>query len=258
MIEHIKPNKILSRYIKNYTVVEINSSAGFLKSDRVFPTGNSCLVFHYGTPSKFNPQESNEYIEPTLVVCGQQTSYYDLSLSGNTGMILITFKPHGLKALFSFPARELQNENLALELLLKNEANILEGRLLNSISTKERINHLETFLLKRLSGSRDYERIDYAIQLIENSKGQISTQKLSQEACLGIKQFERIFSAHVGLTPKKFSGIIRFRNVIQMKNKNQNLYQLAYDNGYYDQSHFIHDFKSLTGLTPRVFFKEGS
>lgn len=91
--------------------------------------------------------------------------------------------------------------------------------------------------------------------MIENSKGQIKTQNIAQEVCLGIKQFERIFSKHVGVNPKKFISITRFQNVIQMKRefKKINMTQLAYDNGYYDQSHFNHDFKSLTGLTPRAF-----
>ena len=73
--------------------------------------------------------------------------------------------------------------------------------------------------------------------------------------CLGIKQFERTFSKYVGVNPKKFASIIRFQNVIQMKSKHKkSMSQIAFDNGYYDQSHFLHDFKSLTGLTPKDFF----
>lgn len=78
---------------------------------------------------------------------------------------------------------------------------------------------------------------------------------MAHEVCLGIKQFERTFSKYVGVNPKKFASIIRFQNVLQIKSKNnKSMTQLAYNNGYYDQSHFIHDFKSLTGLTPKAFF----
>ena len=73
--------------------------------------------------------------------------------------------------------------------------------------------------------------------------------------CLGIKQFERTFSKYVGVNPKKFASIVRFQNVIQINSKDKRtLSQIAIDNGYYDQSHFIHDFKSITGLTPKAFF----
>lgn len=256
MFELIEPNNILRRYIKNYCVVEINNSKDFLPIERVYPNGNICMVFHYGSPSKFKKRNSGEYVEPAFVVCGLQTNYYDLSLSGKTGMILVIFKPQGFTSFFNFPAKDISNENISLNLLIGNGANVLEDKLLNSGNNKERIAQLENFLLERLTLRSDFERIDYALRLIEASKGQIKTQKLSQEVCLGIKQFERIFSNHVGINPKKFANIIRFQNVLQMKRqfKELNMFQLAFDNGYYDQSHFIRDFKRLTGLSPRDFF----
>ena len=256
MFDLIEPIEVLGKYIKNYIVVETNNCTDFLPKERILPSGNATLVFHFGSPSKFQKKNSTEYIEPNLVICGQQTSYYDLSLSGKTGMILIVFKPHGVKSFLNFSANKLLNENLSLKDLVKYEAIELEDRLFNSTSNKQRISHIETFLIKRLILDQDFERVEHAIKMIENSKGQIKTQNIAQEVCLGIKQFERIFSKHVGVNPKKFISIIRFQNVIQMKRefKKLNMTQLAFDNGYYDQSHFNHDFKSLTGLAPRAFF----
>lgn len=258
MLDFIKPTEILSKYIKNYFIVEIDNSIDFISKERVFPCGNATLVFHYGSPSKFQKKNSSEYIEPNIVICGQQTNYYDLSLSGKTGMILIVFKPHGVKSFFNFPITELLNENLSLQDLANNDAIELNDKLFNSSTNEQRINHLENFLIQRLIQNEDFDRVDHAVKMIKNSKGQIKTHEIAQEVCLGIKQFERIFSKHVGLNPKKFTSIIRFQNVIQMKRKykTSNMYQLAFDNGYYDQSHFIHDFKSLTDLTPRNFFNK--
>lgn len=258
MLDFIKPTEILSKYIKNYFIVEIDNSIDFISKERVFPCGNATLVFHYGSPSKFQKKNSSEYIEPNIVICGQQTNYYDLSLSGKTGMILIVFKPHGVKSFFNFPITELLNENLSLQDLANNHAIELNDKLFNSSNNEQRIIHLENFLIQRLIQNEDFDRVDHAVKMIKNSKGQIKTHKIAQEVCLGIKQFERIFSKHVGLNPKKFTSIIRFQNVIQIKRKykTSNMYQLAFDNGYYDQSHFIHDFKSLTDLTPRVFFNK--
>ncbi len=258
MLEIIEPTGILKKYIKNYCIVEINNSMDYIPCERVFPHGNVTLVFHYGSPSKFKEKKSNEYIESNLVICGQQTSYYDLSLSGKTGMILVIFKPHGVKPFLNLPINDLQNKNLSMSDLIKNEAIKLEDKLINSKNNHQRITHLENFLLKRIIINKDFERVEHAIKIIENSKGQIKTQVIAQEVCLGIKQFERIFSKHVGLNPKKFTSIVRFQNVIRMKmnDKNANMYQLVFDNGYYDQSHFIHDFKNLTGLSPRDFFHD--
>lgn len=255
MIDYIEPIKILSKYIKNYFIVETDNSIDYLPKERVYPCGYATMVFHYGSPSKFQKKNSSKYIEPNLVICGQQTNYYDLSLSGKTGMILIVFRPHGVKSFFNFPITELLNENLSLQDLINNEAIELEDKLLNSPNNKQRIAHLENFLTGRLICNNEFERVEHAIKMIENSKGQIKARDIAHDVCLGIKQFERIFSKYVGVNPKKFASIIRFQNVIQMNSKDKrSLSQIAVDNGYYDQSHFIHDFRSLTGLTPKAFF----
>lgn len=263
MIESIEPIKILSKYIKNYFIVETDNSTDYMPVERVYPSGHATMVFHYGSPSKFQKKNSSKYIEPNLVICGQQTNYYDLSLSGQTGMILIVFRPHGVKFFFNFPITELLNENFSLQDLIKNEAVELEDKLFNSPNNKQRVIHLENFLVKRLITygkglavrNNEFERVEHAIKTIENSKGKIKAQDIAHEVCLGIKQFERSFSKYVGVNPKKFASIVRFQNVLQINSKDKrSLSQIAIDNGYYDQSHFIHDFKSLTGLTPKAFF----
>jgi AraC-like DNA-binding protein len=258
MTEFIEPTGILKKYIKNYSVVETSNAVDYMPSVRVFPYGNVVMVFHYGSPSKFKKANANEYIEPRLVICGQQSSYYDLSLSGKTGMVFVTFKPHGVKPFFKFPVSELLNENLSMWDLIKEEAIELEDKLLYSKTNEQRIIHLENFLMKRLILNKDFERVEHAVKLIENTKGQIKTRSVAQEVFLGIKQFERVFFQNVGLKPKQFISIVKFQSVIQMKKeKNKiNMYQLAFDNGYYDQSHFIHDFKNLTGLSPGIFFND--
>ncbi len=256
MIESIKPTGILSKYINNYFIVETDNSEDYLPNERVYPCGYATLVFHYGSPSIFQKKDSSKNIEPNLVICGQQTSYYDLSLSGKTGMILIVFRPHGVKSFFNFPITELLNENLSLHDLINNETIELEDKLFNSPNNRQRITHLENFLIKRLIHNDEFERVEYALEIIENSKGQIKAQVIAHEVCLGIKQFERTFSKYVGINPKKYASIVRFQNVIQMRRKHDNssMFQLAFDNGYYDHAHFIHDFKSFTGLSPKEFF----
>jgi AraC-like DNA-binding protein len=258
MIAYFEPTKILAKYINNYVIVELNNSVDFLATERIYPSGYVTMVFHYGSPSKFRKKNSGDYIEARLVICGQQTNYYDLSLAGKTGMILIVFKPQGVKPFFNFPITELLNENLSLKDIENNEAVELEDKLLNSENNKQRIIHIEDFLIHRLIHNYDFERVEHAINIIEKSKGQIRIQEIAQEVCLGIKQFERSFSKYVGIGPKKFASIVRFQNVIQIKGKHENLSmsQLAFDNGYYDQSHFNHEFKSFTGLSPKAFFNK--
>jgi len=81
---------------------------------------------------------------------------------------------------------------------------------------------------------------------------------LADTACLSIKQFERKFSGLVGVNPKQYLRTVRFQHVLQIKKSSRFLdyTSLAMECGYFDQSHFINDFKTITGLTPGNFFKE--
>ena len=196
MIDSIQPSGILRPYIQNYFVVETDHLTDFLPEERIYPCGNATIVFHYGEPSKFKEKDSIAYIEPRLVICGQQTQYYGLSLSGKTGMILIVFKPYGVKSFFPFPATELFNENIALDNVVNHEAHELQDKLMESANNEQRIRLLEDFLMKRLVRDLDFERIQQAVKLIEVSRGQIKTREVAAEVCLGIKQFERSFSKY--------------------------------------------------------------
>lgn len=177
MIDYIEPIKTLSKYIKNYFIVETDNPIEYLPKERVYPCGYATMVFHYGSPSYFQKKNSSNCIEPNLVICGQQTNYYDLSLSGKTNMILIVFRPHGVKSFFNFPMTELLNENLSLQDLITNEAIELEDKLFNSPNNKQRIAHLENFLTRKLIYNEEFERVEHAIKLIENTKEKLRLRK---------------------------------------------------------------------------------
>ena len=72
------------------------------------------------------------------------------------------------------------------------------------------------------------------------------------------RQFERVFAQDIGISPKQYLKIIRFQYCIFQKQQNVrlNMTGLTYESGYFDQSHFVNDFKSMCGLTPRQYFTE--
>ena len=82
--------------------------------------------------------------------------------------------------------------------------------------------------------------------------------ELSSNCCLGKKQFEREFYSYIGMNPKEYSRIVRFQKTLrQMQNQQGKINQvdLAYSNGYSDQSHLIREFKKLCGYTPLTLLK---
>jgi len=166
-----------------------------------------------------------------------------------------------LSVFFDIPVKEFFNRNVPLREILKNKTPELEERLCEAASFNEQVSIVETFFLKLLEKNDrlySFERIENSIQSINKFKGNVSIDYLASCACLSRKQFERIFSRHIGASPKQFLRTIRFQNAVATKAVNiaTNLTELTYACGYYDQSHMINDFQKLSGMTPQQYFKD--
>ena len=84
-------------------------------------------------------------------------------------------------------------------------------------------------------------------------KGQIEIASLLSDFDLNYKRLERMFKKQVGLSPKAYSKVVRVQHILQQLEAapGQKLVELAYHAGYFDQAHFIREFRSVTGVTPR-------
>jgi AraC-like DNA-binding protein len=125
-----------------------------------------------------------------------------------------------------------------LHIALDNEWDVFEG-----LDKVFKVLFSETVIEKRI--------LD-AMEQIRESGGNIAMQALSEKSELSIKQLERLFVKHVGLTPKRFARIIRFLYTHQDLTQEGivDLCSKVLERGYYDQAHFNREYKRLTGLTP--------
>lgn len=254
----IQPSEILKHYVNYYYILESNSQLEYFEKQRVYPYGTVVLVFHYNQPYLFQKRNEPAEIEPRTVICGQQTTYYDLAPSGKVGMVFVVFRPFGAGMFFKIPMHEIEDKNIAFEYIVNNEANEIEDKIQNASSNLDRIMIIEKYLQKKLlQNKNDGNQVIAAINKVNETNGRITVSRLANIACLGIKQFERKFSTLVGLNPKQFLRIVRFQNILKIKKKRHlpDYTTLALECGYYDQSHFINDFKLITGITPKEFFK---
>jgi transcriptional regulator GlxA family with amidase domain len=114
---------------------------------------------------------------------------------------------------------------------------------------------IEQFLYKRIHQLETYnlKRMNAVINAIYS--GQQNIETLAQTACLGYKQFKRVFADYVGANPKDYLRVVRFQKTLHtlQTQPNINFSQLAYDCGYFDQAHFIKDFKQFSGYTPTEY-----
>ncbi len=226
-------------------------------TERVIPTENIQLMFHYRNP--FVVCQSNNTLkkQPRSIISGLCNSFSDVSTNGNTGVVFVSFFPAGACQFFDFPLSEVENLSVDLCDLLKEETTQIEEKLSYADTLSGRVNVIEDFLTLRFTPitSFDQKIINKGIDLIKCGKGQVTATSLAEDLSLTTKSLERKFSQYLGKTTKQLVKLIRFQQVLHDFSyyKHIMLTEIAYRNGYYDQSHFIRDFKTHTGYTPKEF-----
>lgn len=225
--------------------------------ERVIPYGCMEMVFHSENRLLCSSAKDKGELQPRLFICGQATNFKDISLTGKLNMISITFLPYGAKVFFDIPLNELNSQALSLSDIDKKVYGELEEILLDASDNDERIRLIETFLITKLRAFKEhnFKRIYTAIQSINQTKGDISITQLADRCCLSYKQFKRIFAEHIGANPKDFLRIVRFQKALYLLEHHPtiSLPQLAFESGYYDQSHLINEFKVFSGYTPKEY-----
>jgi len=91
------------------------------------------------------------------------------------------------------------------------------------------------------------------VKLIYQSRGTIKIKELNEKLFISQSPFEKRFKKIVGTSAKKFSSIVRFNSVIDNMYEAKSLVEICYENNFFDQAHFIKDFKQFTGNTPENF-----
>ncbi|RPE08320.1 AraC family transcriptional regulator [Chitinophaga lutea] len=184
---------------------------------------------------------------------------YAIRLSGDLVSFSIRFTPAGLYALLGIPASEFSDEAIDGALVMPAVFPGLTERLMACTSLDHCIQTAEPYLLHLLQQAGRHIHPSPAVQemaaLIAGGQGALSIACLQQQVCLGKRQLERNFVKEVGVTPKMYSRMLRFSNMLQykMRNSQTRWAALAYEFAYADQMHLIRDFRQFLGVTPSEF-----
>ncbi len=122
-------------------------------------------------------------------------------------------------------------------------------------SDLDRLIVVESFLIQRLNIRLNQRQIILAVEIIKKHAGNLKITMLAQQLKISQCQLEKRFRKIVGASPKKFASIVRFRNVLNIAHGERSMTQLGLEAGFFDQAHFIKDFKSFTGITPEQYFR---
>lgn len=253
-----EPVSELEDFVKCYWTLE-SSLENTPTRNTIVPDGTVKLIFHYGDLYWHHPKSGKSFLQPRCFLIGQLTKPYIVEPAGETGTFVIRFNPNGFSPFTNIPIKEMENKPIALKELFGEKGKKLEQEILDAKNTSQRINIAEKFLLELLKSKEVKDRIvNSTIETIVKYKGQLSVNELSNQASLSRRILARKFSSNVGLSPKQLSKIVRLQATLKslLQNEKTNLTDLTYENEYFDQSHFIKDFKEFTGITPKEFYGE--
>ena len=251
-----KPSSYLSNFVKYYWQFELDAIPQEVHANRVIPSGELQIIFHYKTPFKEVDKNHQTFIQPQCVICGQQTEYKDIFSSDTSGMLAVVFYPYALAAFLPNSVHEFTNKSISLDNFFQTEIKDLQERIIEANDVHARIILVEEFLLKKLSISDSFTITKDATNIISRTNGQLAVGEIADKLNISKRQFERIFLSNVGLSPKKFGRVVRFSYSTQLFGKDISLTKLAQKAGYFDQSHLIRDFKEFTGFSPKEFFRQ--
>jgi AraC-like DNA-binding protein len=161
-----------------------------------------------------------------------------------------------LADLFAVPAGELANHVIPLESLPGNDGKALGEQMLHALNNRERMIFMINFFRSRMNRSQFNQGACLSvIRQMVHAGSLLRVDQLAKESFLSFRQFERNFKQLTGFSPKKYSRILRFQSATRLYgNKGKNLTDIAHECGYYDQSHFIHEFKQFSGYHPKQYF----
>ncbi len=230
--------------------------------DRFLPDGEVQIIFDLTDyPKYIYDNETLKEIQSCQNVwfSGFRTEPITIPSGKESEMLIVQFKKGKAFNFLSEPMHNLTNFVVDAELVLKSEILNIRGKLLASNTPGQKFSVLEDNLLQcYLHQLRENPFVDFAISRILYSPNQTSIKEISDNAGYSQKHLIQTFKENVGVTPKSFLKIIRFQRAIQHI-ENQiavDWSAIAHDCGFYDQSHFIADFKTFSGFIPSEYLKQ--
>jgi AraC-like DNA-binding protein len=249
-ITYKKPTGKVSEYVQDILVIE-NYHVTIPFCLPLFANGTPTLLFH---TAQGQFKKNSGY----LTLFGQTILPDKLQIKENFTLIAYFLRPYSLISLFGISAQELTDKPVDFNLLSKRTG--LQEQLLNSDTVNEMILLLDNYIFSLIpKNGKEKPLIKYAAAKILDSPTKNILSEIQKDICVTERTLQRMFEKNIGVSPNQFRKIHQFNRAFRQLNNRQfqNLIDIAYDNGYADQSHYIRAFKEFTNITPKEYLHLG-
>lgn len=262
-IRIIPPNYQIASYINQ--IWRFESEKGIVQQDSrlIVPNGTAKLI----VPLSNKVQLSNKYFikelnERTIYWYGVTDVATEISTSNESTIIIgADVNPRGIARIFPRPAKKVANHVLALNQLFPNNGDRWQEQFDHTVDLAHSIYFLQNMLYHLIDREeKKYYIYDHCIELINGANGTIGINELVKKTGYTKRYLAMLFNEFMGLSPKLYASIIRFNKLYEnwAKSKKNNFYADFMYEYYFDQAHFIKEFKKFTGYSPLKFSELGN
>lgn len=242
VIKQFAPSDLLQNLIDYTWVVESNFLTDEEREDTIMPLGHINLIFNYASDYMLIEGEK-EILIPSAAIIGQIKSAKRVQYGRRLDQIGISLKPAGFISLFNMPGVAVTERIMDV-----NEIDLTLNELYYEIKElkgiEEKIEKIYEYLESKIVSEKNSERICEMTTYVESNCENLNIGKMAEFFCISISALERFFKKNVGLTPKTYGDIFKFRKNVEDDARRKNM-----QNYYYDQSHLIKNTKKLSGKT---------
>jgi AraC-like DNA-binding protein len=242
-------NPKLREIINFFSYSEFKACNNTYTPTAMMPNATTNLVFVLDSAININNSNADQLIS----TCCISTIY--LTPQIESSFITVQFNHYGMYYLTGIPVQRLQNSLLPLNSFFKaSDLERITNQLKEHKSILEKFSALESFMIEHIKTVNVDSRLPYAITLLKRNPN-LTMDNLSKTLCISNRGMQKLFNKHIGLSPSYLKKIIRFNRATElMVEKPQiSLTAVALHCGYYDQAHFIKDFKRFGAITPSDF-----
>lgn len=250
------PANGLEKLIKSYWFISSRDNDE-KKVQKIVPDGYPEIIFHFADPYMIRLKSDWE-LQPPHLLAGQIKKHFYLGNTGKSDIAGVKLNPTALTHLFGLHMDKYTDKVVQLEAVLGGYFSQLVRQLEAAGSTDKKCDALNTFFLS-IAGEKVHKETaaDEAVTLILSSNGTVTVRELCRALSLSERQLERLFKQYVGLPPKFYARVIRFSQIFKHIQKGDPFWtNTVYRTGFYDQAHFIKNFKEFTGEEPSEYLFE--
>lgn len=226
--------------------------------DRFIPNGHFELLFDLKDNFEQLNKQGHWEKAPSSFIAGMYTKHFFVKHGQEVFRVGVIVRPGMIQHIIREDIMHIKGRNIALEDVLGNSIKSFRDQLYSLNSPICIFKALENFLFDIIKYDQRNLTMEWVVNKMMKSNGNLSVKQLAQEVHMCERQFRRKFRNGMGVSPKQYMKLIRVANTTKkiFRCQHQKLSDIAYDAGFADQSHLIREFKSIAGINPKAYLRE--